>query len=170
MIYMRLKENKLIKIYLAIIIAFLIVLFLLDLNLHNTLVLSSDFNNENHYFTLLKPQARLDGNKIISEPVYFDVKVPSVYDNVIIDLEYVDEFNNKIGVGLVDPKGNPTLQTISQTNKFDLWLALKYRFVISIPEIQENAPVQINGIKLIFKREKSNLLKYLYLWVQRFTK
>ena len=166
---MKYKIDKKFIIYITITLIVLIVLLLVDLNLTGKLVLSTDFKKDNHYFTILKPTARLDGDKIIAEPIYFDVKVPSAYDTVSIDLDYENNFNNNISIGLIDDNGNPYLKPIEgKDHTFNLWLANKYRFVVSIPQINKNKPVVINGVRLKFQKDNLNLIKYLYLWVKGF--
>lgn len=172
-----LNKNKLI-LYLLATLLMLIFLFIKDFNINSELGLKTDFKKDTHYFTILKPQARINNNQAISEPIYFDVKVPSAYDSVQIFLDYSNPFNQTIGVGLIDPNENPYLQTIynselndesiNQNPDFKLWIANSYRFVISIPNMTN--PIEIKGVTLIFHKNNNNLLEYLYLWVKRYIK
>jgi hypothetical protein len=124
---------KFIKITTAVIaILFYIILFISliyrNFVFEGHLVVEYDFENESPFISLLKPRGRVDQTiytdenndyyqKILIDPVYFDVKLPRQFDTAKVSIQYKNPYEPILELGIAPGEDSPYFYLQPMENK-----------------------------------------------------
>ncbi len=113
-ISMMLRWNKTYTFITYLLISCLVVAVLAvrEYNLSGTRSFTFDVAKHGPFHSVLVPQARVDGNRILHEPVYLDVRMPTLYDTAEVQMTYTNPSAPIVRMGYVLPDGGMTLRTI----------------------------------------------------------
>jgi hypothetical protein len=169
---MKIEKTLLLVIKILLILAVvLLFVFLLAQNLvwSGKLEIQTDFSKFTPYFSILKPQPRIilnEGNKVIGEPIWFDVSLPRDFQKASLELIYKDDngYKFKIGPNIGADWDFKELNNIIDKDGYkigsvDFDMAGKninngkLRFTITIPNFDTNKPIYIKNIKMTFERQ-----------------
>jgi len=173
-----------IKILLILAVIFLFV-FLIAQNLvwSGKLEIQTDFTKFTPYFSILKPQPRIiinEGNKVIGEPIWFDVALPRDFQKASLEIVYKDDYGYKLKIGPntgadwdFKELNNIINEADYKIGRIDFGMAGKninngkLRFSITIPNFDPSKPIYIKNIKMTFERQpllaeglEQNLVNY----------
>jgi len=169
---MKMKKIALISIRIIFILATAILfVFLLaqDMVWSGKLEINTDFTKFSPRISILKPQPRIilaEGNKVIGEPIWFDVSLPRDFQKASLEIVYQDDYDYLFKIGSntgADWDYKELTDIIADGNnkigKADFDMAGKnvnngkLRFSITIPNFDVNKPIYIKSIKMIFERQ-----------------
>lgn len=130
--------------------------------------IKTDFSKFTSRLSILKPQPRIiidEGNKVIGEPIWFDVSLPRDFKKASLEIIYQDDYNYLIKIGPntgADWDYKELTDIINENNskigKLDFDMTgkninkSKLRFSITIPNFNANKPIYIKNVKMIFER------------------
>lgn len=167
------KREKIILLSVRILLvlaAIYLFIFLIAQNLvwSGKLEIQTDFSKFTPYFSILKPQPRIileQGNKIIGEPIWFDVSLPRDFQKASLQITYNDDYGYtlKIGPNIGADWDFKELNNIIDKDGYKMGSADfdmagkninngKLRFSLTIPNFDTNRPVYIKDIKMTFER------------------
>lgn len=150
----------------------LVVLVVVDVAPYGVLKASTDFRSYDPNISRLFPTGRVEENKegylVLSEPVYFTMRLPRRMDRAVVRLRYRNSSSQHIGLGLEqqgssDDAWRYAIQTLPQVDRewqevaitFDLSNAQvvdrRIRFIVSVPEYQPEAPVVLGGVDVVLE-------------------
>jgi len=169
---MKMKKIALISIRIIfILVTAILFVFLLaqDLAWSGKLEINTDFTKFSPRISILKPQPRIilaEGNKVIGEPIWFDVSLPRDFQKASLEIVYQDDYDYLFKIGSntgADWDYKELTDIIADGNnkigKADFDMAGKnvnngkLRFSITIPNFDVNKPIYIKSIKMIFERQ-----------------
>ncbi|MBN1326210.1 hypothetical protein JW977_04525 [Candidatus Falkowbacteria bacterium] len=167
------KIEKILLIIIKIIFiltAVVLFIFLLsqDLVWSGKIEIKTDFFKFSPRISILKPQPRIileEGNKVIGEPIWFDVSLPRDFQKASLEITYQDDNNYLIKIGPntgADWDYKELTDIITDGNnkigKLDFDMTGKninngkLRFSLTIPNFDINKPIYIKKVKMIFER------------------